>query len=52
VTNDVDEDTFAPEDLREVRFVFDRTSGPPGRAVLLDTLEFHRDLSGQSVCGS
>jgi hypothetical protein len=43
-------DTFPPEDLREVRFVFDRTTGP-GRAVLLDTLEFHRDLSGQPVCG-
>jgi hypothetical protein len=42
---------FPPEDLREVRFVFDRTDGPEGRAVLLDTIEFHQDLSAQPVCG-
>ncbi len=43
-------DSFPPEDLREVRFVFDRTDGPLGRAVLVDTLEFHRRPSEQSPC--
>lgn len=43
-------DSFPPEDLREVRFVFDRTAGPATRAVLLDTVEFHRDLSGAPIC--
>jgi hypothetical protein len=45
-------DAFPPEDLREVRFVFDRTEGLPGRAVLLDTVEFHRELSGPPPCGA
>lgn len=38
------------EELREVRLEFDRNSGPPGRAVLLDTVEFQRDLSQASTC--
>ncbi|NJK31452.1 MAG: hypothetical protein HC927_02980 [Deltaproteobacteria bacterium] len=43
---------FPPGRLREVRLVFDVGDGPKGRAVLLDTIEFHRDGSGQSACGS
>jgi hypothetical protein len=43
-------DIFPPEHLRELRFVFDRTGGPKSRAVLLDTIEFQRDRSGQPLC--
>ncbi len=45
-------DSFPPDDLREVRFVFDRTDGPAGRAVLLDTVEFHRRPSDPPPCGA
>ncbi|PRQ07595.1 hypothetical protein ENSA7_25850 [Enhygromyxa salina] len=35
--------------LATLQLVFDQFDGPPGRAVLLDTLEFHRNPSVRAV---